>query len=175
MRTAFISILVLSGMLGISSTHAQTNAKPAPAADATTAGVTVTDAVKPVPAPVLSFLEWKTQRVHEAQQKLEQVNKPANPAQVWQEGQSPSETTASNEKLNFNVDVALQLNVQDYFSMYLKNLSPEEFKEATKKLSPDEVTELLLAYRETSTKDKVTPPRFTKSAKDNAKGKKARL
>lgn len=99
---------------------------------------------------VLSFLEWKSMRVHEAQKKLEQVNK------------------TDEQKLSFNVDVALQLTVQDYFSMYLKNLSPEEFKEAVKKLVPDESAELLMAYRNSLEKDKKVPLKFSKSPKDNA-------
>jgi DNA-directed RNA polymerase subunit F len=99
---------------------------------------------------VLSFLEWKSMRVHEAQKKLEQVNK------------------TEEQKLSFNVDVALQLTVQDYFSMYLKNLSPEEFKEAVKKLVPDESAELLMAYRNSLEKDKKVPLKFSKSPKDNA-------
>ena len=92
------------------------------------------EATKPV--VVLGFLEWKAQRVHEAQQKLEQMGKTQGAtSQEWQEGKPglAEDTIGTNEhKLNFNVDVALQLNVQDYFSMYLKGLSPEEFKEATK-------------------------------------------
>jgi len=127
------------------------------------------------PTPVLSFLEWKAQRVHEAQQKLEQVNKATNPAVNWQEGKSATDPKSNEQKLNFNVDVALQLNIQDYFSMYLKTLMPEDFKEATKKLTPDEVSELLTAYKNSLEKPNKIPLKFTKSAKDNAKSKNTEI
>ncbi len=123
---------------------------------------------------VLSFLEWKSQRVHEAQQKLEQINK-GTPTQVWQEGKSVTDPKPTEQKLNFNVDVALQLNIQDYFSMYLKTLTQEEFKDATKKLSPDEVAELLMAYKNSMEKERKIPLKFSKSSKDNAKSKNSEL
>lgn len=113
---------------------------------------TEASSVKEAPA-VLSFLEWKSMRVHEAQKKLEQTSK-------------GTELKGDEQKLNFNVDVALQLTIQDYFSMYLKNLTVEEFKEAAKKLVPEEATELLMAYRNSLEKDKKTPLKFSKSAKD---------
>jgi hypothetical protein len=133
----------------------------------------VQPAVQPAiqPPQVMSFLEWKAQRVHEAQQKLEQLGK-GNPApQVFQEGKSVTDPTSkpNEQKLNFNVDVALQLNIQDYFSLYLKSLTQEEFKEATKKLSPDEVSELLTAYKNSMEKEKKLPLKFSKNPKDNAK------
>lgn len=77
---------------------------------------------------VLSFLEWKSMRVHEAQQKLETAGRAQGaPANVWQEGKPMAEVTEeagrpSEQKLNFNVDVALQLNIHDYFSIYLKKI-----------------------------------------------------
>lgn len=121
---------------------------------------------------VLSFLEWKSLRVHEAQQKVEQMNKNQGTSPVWQEGKGAEAAQAADgQKLNFNVDVALQLNIQDYFSMYLKNLTQEEFKEATKKLTGEDVTELLAAYKNSLEKDKKVPLKFSRSAKDNAKGK----
>lgn len=129
-----------------------------------------------MPTPqVMSFLEWKSVRVHEAQQKLEAMSK-GNPApQVFQEGKSSTDVKPNEQKLNFNVDVALQLNIQDYFSMYLKTLTQEEFKEATKKLSPDEVAELLVAYKNSMEKEKKLPLKFSKNPKDNAKSKNPEL
>lgn len=134
--------------------------------------------VAPVAGPTaLSFLEWKSARVHEAQQKVEQINKSQGQTQVFQEGKSGIESppTIDEQKLNFNVDVALQLNVQDYFSMYLKNLSPDEFKEATKKMNSDEVAELLLAYKNSLEKEKQLPLKFSKNPKDNAKSKNPKI
>ena len=122
---------------------------------------------------VLGFLEWKSARVHEAQQKVEQMNK--GQTQIFQEGKSVQEekTAMDEQKLNFNVDVALQLNVQDYFSMYLKNLTQEDFREATKKMNSEEVAELLLAYKNSQEKEKAPPLKFSKIPKNNAKSKKS--
>lgn len=130
---------------------------------------------------VLSFLEWKSMRVHEAQQKLETAGRAqGTPASVWQEGKPLSEVAEENarpseQKLNFNVDVALQLNIHDYFSIYLKTLSPEEFKEATAKLSEEEKSELLLAYKNSTEKEKKIPVKFSKNPKDNAKSKNTEI
>ena len=89
---------------------------------------------------VLSFVEWKALRVHEAQQKVERAQVGGNSGALENKGIDP-------QKLNFNVEVALQLNIQDYFSMYLKNLSAEELRVATQKLTDAEVYDLLLADR----------------------------
>lgn len=130
---------------------------------------------------VYSFLEWKSARVHEAQQKLETLSKTQGQqqSQIWQEGKSvdsPEDLGRTNEqKLTFNVDVALQLNIHDYFSMYLKMLSLEEFKEATKKLSEEEKTELLLAYKNIQDKEKKLPLKLSKTPKDNAKSKNSEI
>jgi hypothetical protein len=130
---------------------------------------------------VYSFLEWKSARVHEAQQKLETLSKSQgnNQSQVWQEGKSADgveeQGKPNEQKLTFNVDVALQLNIHDYFSMYLKMLSLEEFKEATKKLTEDEKGELLIAYKNSQDKEKKLPLKFSKSPKDNAKSKASEI
>lgn len=172
--TALLSLLVSS------VTYAQNPSmhgpvKPAETATATSEAASADPALpKPGAGPVvLSFLEWKSLRVHEAQQKLEQMNK-GQGAQVWQEGKTIEEKP-SEQKLNFNVDVALQLNIQDYFSMYLKNLTPEELKEATKKLTTDEVAELLIAYKNAQEKEKKIPLKFSKNPKDNAKSKNTEI
>ena len=135
----------------------------------------------PEKTSVYSFLEWKSARVHEAQQKLETLSKAQGQqqSQIWQEGKSvdsSEEMGRTNEqKLTFNVDVALQLNIHDYFSMYLKMLSLEEFKEATKKLSEEEKAELLLAYKNIQDKEKKLPLKLSKTPKDNAKSKNSEI
>ncbi len=145
---------------------------------------TPSDAVIAPPTPanetskrnVLSYLEWKAERVAEAQKKLEQVAKTSEGAD-WQEGKSGeldaggTNLKTSEQKLIFNVDVALQLNIHDYFSMYLKSLSLNEFSEATKKLTPTEAGELLLAYKNSLEKEKKISLKLSKIPKDNAKSK----
>ncbi|MCC6138497.1 MAG: hypothetical protein IT287_07675 [Bdellovibrionaceae bacterium] len=122
----------------------------------------VVSAPKPV---VLSFVEWKSLRVHEAQQKLEHAASSQVAGQSAPIEKFVGSDKATEQKLNFNVDVALQLNIQDYFSMYLKNLSKEEFKEATKKLNTEEATDLLLAYKASQESPKSPTLKFSKSEK----------
>lgn len=166
-----ILVLFLANMF-ISFSQAQ-----APATQATVAPTPTAATVAPT---VLSFLEWKSMRVHEAQQKLEAMGKGAGAqGAIWQEGNSEGAEEASSRpkdpKLNFNVDVALQLNVHDYFSMYLKTLNSEEFKEASKKLTDEEKTELLLAYKNSQDKEKKLPLKLSKNPKDNAKSKNTEI
>lgn len=113
---------------------------------------------------VLSFLEWKALRVHEAQQKLEKLAQ-TQEASVESSAAISGDKGVDSQKLNFNVEVALQLNIQDYFSMYLKTLTPEEFKAATQKLTTVEVHELLLAYKASLEAVKAPALRFSKAEK----------
>lgn len=173
MKKWIVTIVCLNFIL---ATMARGQGSASPSAQAPTAPVAPTEKVS-----VYSFLEWKSARVHEAQQKLETLSKAQgqNQSQVWQEGKSADATEdvgkTNEQKLTFNVDVALQLNIHDYFSMYLKMLSLEEFKEATKKLSEDEKSELLIAYKNTQDKEKKLPLKFSKSPKDNAKSKASEI
>ncbi len=50
-------------------------------------------------------------------------------------------------QLEFNLEIAQGLTIHDYFALYLKSKSKAEMAEAIKKLSPDELSELLMAYR----------------------------
>ena len=108
---------------------------------------------------ILSFLKWKSMRVHEAQRRLDQVGT-VGPSQQNQ------------EKLTFNVDVALQLNIEDYFSMYMKNLSPQAFKASAKQLTLDEVSELLLAYKKSLERGSQPQVKFTKGPKQKKNQRK---
>ena len=168
MGKTLIKTFIMSAMILVNQAQAQSPATPAVAPVESPATTTVTpegaviqggavSASKPV---VLSFVEWKSLRVHEAQQKLEQ----ASNTQTTQVEKFAGADKVAEQKLNFNVDVALQLNIQDYFSMYLKNLSKEEFKEATKKMNQEEVSELLLAYK-FSQETKGPGLKFSKSEK----------
>ncbi len=51
-------------------------------------------------------------------------------------------------QLEFNLEIAQGLTIHDYFALYLKNKSKEEMASAIQKLSPEELSELLVAYRE---------------------------
>ncbi|MCB9073694.1 MAG: hypothetical protein H6623_08730 [Bdellovibrionaceae bacterium] len=175
-KIAILTVLQVSASASFAQTSTSST-NPTPIA-ATESQETIDQQGLAAPAKpvVLSFMEWKSLRVHEAQQKLEQMAKTQEGAPVWHEGKAAADAKGAEQRLNFNVDVALQLNIQDYFSMYLKNLSKEEFKEATKKLNQEEVAELLLAYKNSQDKGKTSPQlKFSSTNKDNAKSKNTEI
>lgn len=78
------------------------------------------------------------------------AEKPSGPQTP--EEQHIAEVVAAREteklrQLEFNLEIAQSLTIHDYFALYLKNKSKAQMAEAIKKLSPEEVSELLLAYR----------------------------
>lgn len=50
-------------------------------------------------------------------------------------------------QLEFNLEIAQGLTIHDYFALYLKDKTRDEMALAIQQLSPDEVSELLMAYR----------------------------
>lgn len=102
--------------------------------------------------PILSFVEWKERRVREAQERADSTSQ-----------------EAQKKRLSFNVDVANQLNVEDYFSMYLRTLDPSSFSVAAGRLSQQEVAVLLAAYRKQL--DRSPRVKFSKSPKISSKSK----
>jgi hypothetical protein len=51
-------------------------------------------------------------------------------------------------QLEFHLEIAQGLTIHDYFALYLKNKSKDEMAAAIQKLSPEELSELLMAYRQ---------------------------
>lgn len=106
----------------------------------------------------LGFKEWKKNRVYEAKKALENYklkNVGNNIAQKSKGTQvvvlSPAPKIKAGEairQLEFNVEIALSLTIHDYFALYLKGKTREQLMEVVKKLSPDELSELLVAYRQ---------------------------
>ncbi len=83
---------------------------------------------------------------------------PISPAEVTpvaeaknsSESKSPLSIEEKAERLRqleFNLEIAQGLTIHDYFALYLKSKTKAEMAEAIKKLSPDELSELLMAYR----------------------------
>ncbi len=50
-------------------------------------------------------------------------------------------------QLEFNLEIAQGLTIHDYFALYLKDKSKEDMAKAIQKLNPEELSELLAAYR----------------------------
>lgn len=55
---------------------------------------------------------------------------------------------AKMQRARFNLQMARDLTIHDYFALYLSRIKndPKTFREVAKKLSPDEMAELLRAY-----------------------------
>ena len=49
--------------------------------------------------------------------------------------------------MEFNLEIALGLTIHDYFALYLKDKSKDDMVKAVQKLSPEELSELMMAYR----------------------------
>ena len=119
----------------------------------------------PVPAPevLVGFQAWKQQQVFKARATLETFKTPKPEEVVEGAAQAEEAVENSEEKaeieqiqknqaerlrqLEFNLEIALGLTIHDYFSLYLKNKSKEELAMVIPKLSPAELSELLVAYR----------------------------
>lgn len=111
-------------------------------------------------AGVKSYREWKSDRVGEAQGRLEQLrfrmeSRRTDPniskAQTGSlEGRDP-ETARLEFQLRQEaaaLETARELTVSDYFAGYLTKMADKRsaFKEAAGKLTPEEVAELMSAY-----------------------------
>lgn len=67
-----------------------------------------------------------------------------------QEGAQAAKDKANGERLRqleFNLEIALGLTIHDYFALYLKDKSKDDMVKAVQKLSPEELSELMMAYR----------------------------
>lgn len=114
---------------------------------------------------VLGFQAWKASRIDEAKTALEKLTTeggmdrpmpsgtPGNAARIDKrvEPAKPAQAHRNDPKLQqaeLNVEVAQELTVNDYFVLYLNQFKDKEaLLEAAKKLSPEEVAELMMAYR----------------------------
>lgn len=109
---------------------------------------------------IKSYREWKTDRVVEAQGRLEQVRVRMETRRIdpnvakaqtgTLEGRDP-ETARLEFQLRQEaaaLETARELTVSDYFAGYLTKMSDKRsaFKEAAGKLTPEEVAELMAAY-----------------------------
>ena len=119
---------------------------------------------------LVGFKDWKQKRVFMARAALDQfksqhvdpnVNKGQAPEAPKEESAPEAQTPKADtpqasidpkegetlRQLEFNLEIALGLTIHDYFAIYLKGKTKEEMVSAVQKLSPDELSELLIAYR----------------------------
>lgn len=107
---------------------------------------------------VLGFQAWKNARIEDAKSTLEKLQKDKAPG-VEKRGETKPElplvrgakSARPDQKIQqaqLAVDIAQELNVNDYFLLYLSQFkSRDAFVEAAKKLNPEESADLMLAYQ----------------------------
>lgn len=93
-----------------------------------------------------SFKEWKDQKIHEIQTRIDLV-------QARIDSQLPTDTNLGQLQTQlkndiYSLEMARELTVSDYFVAYLAKLENkrETYKEIAAKMSPDEVADLMSAY-----------------------------
>lgn len=120
---------------------------------------------------LVGFQEWKQTRVYRAREavdlfKTQRLGDPndVKGAKGSEEGEpteakaekpevqkAPAVTSEDGERLRqleFNLEIAQGLTIHDYFALYLKSMDKTQLAQAVQKLSPEELSELLLAYRQ---------------------------
>ena len=124
-------------------------------------------------ASVLGFRDWKLKQIEEAKISLDvakidlRVAKKASPpeAPLAVSAASPKVNAAQKDSLKpkglrnlsrgdrlsqarVNLEIAQELTVNDYFVLYLSRIQNQDiFLEAAKKMSPEEMAELMRAYQ----------------------------
>ena len=105
---------------------------------------------------LMGFQEWKKLRILEAtlaldEQKtahVEQVSKNDQQNQVDAVGAPDPQISADQAQLRFNLEIAQNLTIHDYFAIYLKDKTRQEMAQVISQLNPAEITELLGSYRD---------------------------
>ena len=115
-------------------------------------------------ADVMSFKAWKTQRVDEAKVAIQrlQIDAALESASTFEKGgRAPAAPRADRrlEQARLNLEIVSELSTNDYFVLYLKPFkSKDAFLEAAKKLSPEEMGELMVAYQKQLASDASPEP-----------------
>ena len=104
-------------------------------------------------AEVRSFKAWKANQTEDARAALQrlQIDSSIENAASLEKSQRTSGSTRSDRRLEqarLNVEIAQELTTNDYFLLYLKTFrSKEALLEAARKLTPDEMGDLMIAYQ----------------------------
>ena len=92
------------------------------------------------PTEIMGFKTWKSGRVDEAKAAVQRIQLDSS--------LGAAHADRRLEQARLNVEISQELTVNDYFVLYLKPMkSKDAFVEAARKLSPDEVSELMVAYQ----------------------------
>ena len=110
-------------------------------------------AVAPIPAQVMSFKQWKTQQIVDAQNQVARfANKSLlikssdpNKVVIANEGDNLDELEKQLKQARIRLEVAQGLNFEDYVSIYLGQFAKDKTSLAAlaSRLSPQDVAEML--------------------------------
>jgi hypothetical protein len=107
----------------------------------------------------LGFQAWKQNRIDKARGDIHEFKRPkvsspgsegetSDKAGKTQDNQDLNRQAERLRQLEFNLEIALGLTIHDYFALYLKDKTKAEMAEAVGQLNPEELSELLVSYRD---------------------------
>lgn len=101
------------------------------------------------PTTVKSYREWKAQRVHAATSEINSLKAQMTSAQMMGHKAQVENLQKELSQQQWNLDVAKELSVTDYFVIYLSQVpETDRFKQAAAKMSLNEIEEMMKAYSE---------------------------
>ncbi len=96
---------------------------------------------------ISGFQGWKSARVEEARKNLDKLQADLQAPMKA----PPSKFGRGDQKLQqaqFNVEIAQELTISDYFTLYVSQLKDRSsFLDAAKKLTAEETADLMMAYQ----------------------------
>jgi hypothetical protein len=100
-----------------------------------------------VQTPVKSYREWKAQRIHTAGSQIGVLKAQLTSAQMMGRTAQAANLQKEISQEQWNLDVAKELSVTDYFVLYLSQVpEADRFKQAAAKMSLNEIEEMMKAY-----------------------------
>lgn len=144
MRLTFTYSVALSAMLCTSFSVLATPNLP-PETEAKAVAKAQLDDVQ-----ILGFQSWKAQKIDEAAKNLSNIEAAARAenSKASPKNNTPKKPNQKLQEAKMNFEIARELSVNDYFVLYLSQFqSRQALAEAAKKLSSDEMAELMQAFQ----------------------------
>ena len=131
---------------GFNVAQAQLGSALPAAAASTSAGVSQVPSASPN-SGILSFQAWKQTQFDDAKAVFEKLQPVANFARPGDRPQRPR-TDQRSRQAQLNIQIAQELNINDYFVLYLNQFrSKDMLVEVARKLTPEEIADLLQSYQ----------------------------
>jgi hypothetical protein len=99
---------------------------------------------------IKGYQEWKREKIQLAQGQVSSLHAQIFKAQAEGNKKLVENLERQSAQLHWNMEVAQDLSVTDYFVLYLSQQSqPDRFQQSAAKMSTREVAELIEAYAKT--------------------------